>query len=247
MELGVNEGILQQLSDGSAESAAILQEIVDGGEEKIGELNEKFAQVEDGKDEFASTIAEMETQYNTDLESLVQDTAEAVQNMARYDDAYDSALQTCNGIIAGIDAKKQSVVDRYTALANAAVAAYNAAMVIKSPSRRFKQSSEMTMEGIMVGVDSRENEVLGTYQDLAKKTIDAYNSEMEEIAERGNLVSYAERIPQVIEEKYISGNSTHNTTNNSTTQNFYISTPVKSPSELMRAARLEQKYGLAGA
>jgi TP901 family phage tail tape measure protein len=247
MELGVNEGILQQLSDGSAESAAILQEIVDGGEEKIGELNEKFAQVEDGKDEFASAIAEMETQYNTDLETLVQDTAEAVQNMARYDDAYDSAVQTCNGIITGIDESEQSVVDRYTALANAAVAAYNAAMVIKSPSRRFKQSSEMTMEGIMVGVDSRESEVLGTYQDLAKKTIEAYNSEMEEIAERGNLVSYAERIPQVIEEKYISGNSTHNTTNNSTTQNFYISTPVKSPSELMRAARLEQKYGLAGA
>jgi TP901 family phage tail tape measure protein len=247
MELGVNEGILQQLSDGSAESAAILQEIVDGGEEKIGELNEKFAQVEDGKDEFASAIAEMETQYNADLETLVQDTAEAVQNMARYDDAYDSAVQTCNGIITGIDESEQSVVDRYTTLANAAVAAYNNAMVIKSPSRRFKQSSEMTMAGIMVGVDSKESEVLGTYQELAKKTIEAYNGEMEEIAERGKIVSYAERIPQVIEEKYISGSSTHNTTNNSTTQNFYISTPVKSPSELMRAARLEQKYGLAGA
>ena len=31
MEYGVDEGILRQLTDGSAESAAILQEIVDSG------------------------------------------------------------------------------------------------------------------------------------------------------------------------------------------------------------------------
>ena len=47
---GVNEGLLAQLSDGSAESAAILQTIVDSGRDKImgpDGLNEKFGKVEE--------------------------------------------------------------------------------------------------------------------------------------------------------------------------------------------------------
>lgn len=248
MELGVNEGILQQLSDGSEESAAILQEIVNSGEDKIQELNEKFEQVEDGKEEFSTAIAEMETYYNDEMEQMVADTAEAVQNMARYEDAYNSAVQTCNGILKGVDDQWKNVVDKYTALANAAVVAYNQAMVIQSPSKRFKWSAEMTMAGIEVGVDAKQSEVLDKYRNLAKESIDAYNREMQKVEERGNLISYAERIPQVIKEKYIYGDfGGRQTTSNNTTQNFYISTPVKSPSELMRAARLEQRYGLAGA
>ena len=45
MELGVDKELLEQLSDGSEQSAAILQEIVNGSEEKIEELNETFARV----------------------------------------------------------------------------------------------------------------------------------------------------------------------------------------------------------
>jgi TP901 family phage tail tape measure protein len=248
MELGVNEGILQQLSDGSEESAAILQEIVNSGQDKIQELNEKFGQVEEGKDNFASAMAEMETQYSADLDTLIADTEAAVQDMAKYDDAYESAQQTCNGIIAGIDSKWSSVIAKYTALANAAVAAYNNAMVIQSPSKRFKWSSEMTMAGIEVGINEKQNEVLQSYTDLAKESVSAYETEMKKISEQGSMISSIARVPQVIKERYITANNNASTTNNnSTTQNFYISTPVKSPSEMMRAARLEAKYGLAGA
>lgn len=40
MEMGLDEGLIKQLSDGSEESAAILQGIVEAGEEKIADLNE---------------------------------------------------------------------------------------------------------------------------------------------------------------------------------------------------------------
>jgi hypothetical protein len=244
----VNEGILQQLSDGSEESAAILQEIVNSGSDKIQELNEKFGQVEEGKDEFAGVMAEMETQYSADLDTLVADTETAVQNMAKYDDAYKSAQQTCNGLMAGVDSKWSSVVGKYKALAEAAVKAYNDAMIIQSPSKRFKWSAEMTMAGIEVGVNEKQAEVLKSYTDLAKNSISAYEAEMKKVTEQGSAVSSIARVPQVIKERYfVSEGSKSSTTNNSTTQNFYISTPVKSPSELMRAARLEAKYGLAGA
>lgn len=125
MEYGVDEGILRQLTDGSAESAAILQEIVDSGEENIAELNEKFAEVKKGKDEFSSAIAELEAYYGEEMEELVRETEEAVKDMAKYDDAYQSAVETCNGYIEGVNAKWGEVISRYAELAKAAQAAYN--------------------------------------------------------------------------------------------------------------------------
>ena len=45
MELGVDEGLIKKLSDGSEESAQILAAIVEGGEEDIAALNEQLAKV----------------------------------------------------------------------------------------------------------------------------------------------------------------------------------------------------------
>lgn len=56
--LGVSEEILQALSDGSEESAAILAGLVDASEEEINELNEKWSKVSAGKDNLAEGMAE---------------------------------------------------------------------------------------------------------------------------------------------------------------------------------------------
>ena len=46
MEMGVDQGLVKKLSDGSQESAQILDAIVKGGTEDIAALNEQFAKVE---------------------------------------------------------------------------------------------------------------------------------------------------------------------------------------------------------
>ena len=51
MELGVDDGIIKTLSDGSVDSAKILQAIVDDGGIHIDEFNEKFKKVEEGKED----------------------------------------------------------------------------------------------------------------------------------------------------------------------------------------------------
>ena len=56
-EMGLSEGLIAQLSDGSTESAAYLQEIVTNGQGKIDELNAAFAKVQEGKENFSSTRA----------------------------------------------------------------------------------------------------------------------------------------------------------------------------------------------
>ena len=55
-ELGIDEGLLQELSDGSVESAKYLQAIVDDGGKHMTQLNAKFKKVNDGKTEFQSSL-----------------------------------------------------------------------------------------------------------------------------------------------------------------------------------------------
>lgn len=57
---GLDEGLVQKLSDGSRESAEILAGLATASEEKITEFNDKFAAVEEGKQTFADGL----TQYS---------------------------------------------------------------------------------------------------------------------------------------------------------------------------------------
>lgn len=69
-QMGVSDGLLSQLSDGSTESAAYLQEIVTNGQGKINELNAAFAQVEKGKEDFSSTVADMQKDLQGSMQFL---------------------------------------------------------------------------------------------------------------------------------------------------------------------------------
>ncbi len=249
MELGVDEGILQKLSDGSTESAAILAEIVTSGSDKITELNAEFAKVEEGKENFSSAIAELHTYYGKEMDELVAETEVAVKKMARYDDAYASAAETCNGIIAGVNDNWNSVISRYEALADAAMAAYNRTLKINSPSREFKWSAQMTLEGIELGIDENQQHTLDKYEKLAKESMDAYQKGLQEVDIRGAAIAEAERRAFSTQSWEIGAEQSRRNrqvTTSTTTQTFNIYTPVKSPSEIMRAARLEMQYGLAG-
>ena len=77
MEMGLDEGLVKQLSDGSKESAAILQGLVEAGEEKIADLNEKFKAVEESKQTLADTMAEAELNFKQQCDQIVLD-AEAM-------------------------------------------------------------------------------------------------------------------------------------------------------------------------
>lgn len=101
--LGVSEGLLAQLSDGSVESAAYLQEIVNGGQEKIQELNTAFEDVQEGKAAFSKNVAQMQTDFDKNMDRMAQDAADAVQEMDMYNQAYAAGLSTMQGYLNAIN------------------------------------------------------------------------------------------------------------------------------------------------
>jgi len=62
-ELGLDQTIVEQLSDGSTESAAILAGIVEDGGKNIDALNAKLAEVSTGKEAMATAMAEAQTDF----------------------------------------------------------------------------------------------------------------------------------------------------------------------------------------
>lgn len=124
MELGVDEGILGKLSDGSQESAEILKEIVTNGANKIDELNASFAKLDEGKQTFSVLMAELKTYYGSNLDNMINDLQQAVDDMEQYDAAYKTATDTCQGIIDGVDDQWDAVIKKYGDLSLAAVKAF---------------------------------------------------------------------------------------------------------------------------
>lgn len=134
MEMGVDEGILEKLSNGSKESGAILKEIVTNGSEKIDELNANFAKVEQGKETFAAAMAELKTYYGTALDGMVSDIEQAAKDMNQHDKAFSSAEDTCQGIIDGVDSKWDEVISKFSQLSEAAEKAFAPTFNTPTPS-----------------------------------------------------------------------------------------------------------------
>lgn len=126
MEWGVDEGIVEKLADGSAESAKYLQAIVNGGKTKVAELNAAFAKVAEGKDTFARTIDEMQNHLSGAMSDMVGTVASGVAGMNLSHAASSAAAATMNAFIATIRAKKPELTRELSAVQTAA----NAAMAV---------------------------------------------------------------------------------------------------------------------
>lgn len=102
VELGLSEGLVQALSDGSAESAAILQGIVDDGGAKIDELNAAFSEVSVAKSTLADTMAEAEIDFNAKCEQIVQDAKNMVAGLELPDVAAKAGAATGQAYLNGL-------------------------------------------------------------------------------------------------------------------------------------------------
>ena len=174
-KMGVSEGLIKQLSDGSVESAQYLQAIVDSGGEGIEELNKNFQKVENGKQAMSKIMAENVTDFSNKMSALESRMNTAVDRLNKADAAYVSGAQTIQGYIRGSEAYRSAIIAEYTSLGNAATQAFNAAVKIKSPSRVFYNSGQMTVEGAILGAESMKKNLIDTYESLALASANAFD------------------------------------------------------------------------
>lgn len=104
-ELGVNQGLLKHLSDGSVESAKILAGIVADEGQHIDEMNAAWQKVEEGKDTLAGELA-----LYSDEVTAAKDEMVSIAEQAGLDIGTKLTSNLANGLPAFL-----AVVDQYTA------------------------------------------------------------------------------------------------------------------------------------
>ena len=136
-EMGVSEGLIKNLSDGSEQSAQILADIVAGGADKIDELNQAFGKVEEGKKKFADNVAEMQTKFT--------------ENMKKYKAELDAA-------VAAMDKSSEAgrygsdTVSQFASAAAGKVGEVSAAFAALSAAATIKASMSLSIGGMVSGL-----------------------------------------------------------------------------------------------
>lgn len=136
-EYGLDEGLISSLSDGSEESAGYLNAIIENIEALgdssaeaqafVDNFNSSFQEVEAAKDEFATTVATMETDFDEKMAEIEGRLDEAIDNMNMETDAATAAKQT-------MDAYTQAIRDGTSNAVSAAESAANAVSAALSSS-----------------------------------------------------------------------------------------------------------------
>ena len=191
MELGVDEGLVKKLSDGSEQSAQILDAIVNGGEEDIAALNEQFAKVEEGKEAFSDTVAQMEADFDKRMGEIVDDLNETIGAMDLHDEAYKAGANDIQGLIDGMESKRGEVIATAISLAKDAHAAYLREQDQHSPSKKFAKAGENDIQGLIQGAEAKRASLAAAYEGLAKVSMESYA-----VGIQNNLEAVAEAMAQ---------------------------------------------------
>ena len=181
MEMGVDEGLVQKLSDGSEESAKILASIVEDGKGDIAALNEALAEVEEGKKNFSDTVAQMETDFDKKMAEVVKDLDDAIQEMNLEDDTYQIGQNNIQGLIDGSVSQKAALVEAYAAMGYAALEAYKRAVDQHSPSKEFEKAGRFDIQGIIEGAENEKEKLAAAYAEAARLAMSSYSSTAKEM------------------------------------------------------------------
>jgi len=113
-EYGLDDGLIASLSDGSTESAGYIDAIIknieelgagsDAAEAFVKDFNASFNEVEQAKNNFAKTVAEMETDFNARMEEIEGRLTDAIGELNQEEDAAAAAQAT-------VEAYTQAILD----------------------------------------------------------------------------------------------------------------------------------------
>ena len=139
VKLGLDEKLVEQLSDGSEQSMQILDALLNDSKIKISDINAEFAELETAKNTVADTMAEIETEFDESLERIVEQ-------------AQQCGVDAIDGLILGLDIEK--LADHVKILADTPPEIMEDKWKINSPSRVSMELAEYFGEGAIVGIDN---------------------------------------------------------------------------------------------
>lgn len=238
-ERGVDEGLIAELSDGSTESAAILQEIVDSSGAEINELNVRFKRVEEGKQNFSSEIAKMQTDFDGRMQKIKSSYDKMVEGVDQYSQAVKNAGHTVDGIVNTLQSRLNSLYNMGVRMGNQVNAGYRAALDIRSPSRKMQENAEFTAQPIITGLQQNLPKVREAAATLGSAAGDGYKEAA--IKAQQSYLRMAETAARLVVQPQTVTNAPVTNKTTSTVMNYYQMPKAVSYAELARMKRQERQ------
>lgn len=163
------------LSDGSTESAAILAGLSDATDEEIEAIVKSLGEVEEGKNNFSTIVAEMETDFTDTKNEILGEVTELTQGLNQYEAALEAGDDTGQGYADGLRGQLRNVRSVAGEIARAVDEAIRKANEISSPSKLMKRLGKWIGEGYEMGLKDELGAVNAASQDLAKSAYAAYD------------------------------------------------------------------------
>lgn len=164
VDMGLDEALVAQLSDGTEQSMLRLDALVNDTEISVDEINAAFRDRMTAEDSLAGHLAKMETITKQGLSQIVK-YAEAA--------GLDIVNGASNGILNNIGKYEQAL----KRLASRGQRAYEHEWSINSPSRVMMENSDYIVDGGVLQIQRRTGDLERAMSDLAKAGNHAYLQE----------------------------------------------------------------------
>ena len=164
VDMGLDEALVAQLSDGSERSMMILDEFLNGTSLTIDEINAAFGGLSEAKDSLSGTMAEME--------AIANGTYADMEDAAR-----EAGYDTVAGLAAGIRNNTRIMENAMRDMAKKAQVSFNRTMEIQSPSRVMMRAGGYVVAGAVEGVERNARALEQAMASMARSANSAYLQE----------------------------------------------------------------------
>lgn len=162
VEMGLDEALVQQLSDGSQQSMMILDSLVNDVEISVDEINAGFRGVSESKDSLSETMGEMRTTVQEGLGGLAAE-------------AEESGSDIVDGAVRGIKKNKHKFTAALADMASdAQEEGWNRPWDRHSPSRWMRRATDDIVDGGILQIERRAPDMARAMTALAEAGQQSY-------------------------------------------------------------------------
>lgn len=172
---GLNE-MIASFADGSAESVNAIAGMANASDADLRKMVTNWQKLKQEQETAAGSLAEIETEFKASMDNIQQELEATIAEMNLSEDAAESAKQTMQGFADGAIDMLPTVQEAYKRVAQAAIAAIDSQLEIRSPSRVMEQKAEMTWAGYINKTRALEPEVTKVMAEISMAGIEAFPS-----------------------------------------------------------------------
>lgn len=175
VELGLDETLIRQLSDGSQESMMILDALVNDVDISVDEINAGFGKLSEAKGEVSTAMADIQMIFDEALLEMISAAGSA-------------ASDAISGFVLNLTRGQDRVYDAGYSVGRSGIRGTRDAIQSHSPSRAYMDIADDSIDGLVLQTERRTSDYVRAQRDLAQAGMVAYQDQLDHVAQYPSMM-----------------------------------------------------------